>query len=246
MALHLSDNRVYKPSRQTHQLQQWLITLTRWSQLHRLIILRSSLEPSHGWNNTPSVPHCINVACHRPGHEPGQSQLHTCLYCHVQIDQTYLLLLNIFFTLEKIFNTTRGQSLGSFASAWPKLIIGCDVRGHGLLQTDRTDITTGLHIGSFASTGSGCKKIQLTQPNDVYLDVSVSIRGLRQKSLFISSSGSCHGSDVTWQEISTKGGTAIHELGWRQLHAEPHTTEEPEELNKLLPMKVSDKIKTSR
>jgi len=72
-----------------------------------------------------------------------------------------------------------------FASAWPKLIIACDVRGRGewlhrcswpplvrpigsLLahsmhsdyrQTDRrTDITTGIHIASFAFTGSDAKK----------------------------------------------------------------------------------------
>jgi len=32
---------------------------------------------------------------------------------------------------------TRCWSPGSFASAWPELIIACDVRGRGLLQTDR-------------------------------------------------------------------------------------------------------------
>ena len=35
----------------------------------------------------------------------------------------------------------------------------------------------------------------------MYLDVSISVRDLRQKKSFNSSSGSCHGSDVTWQEI---------------------------------------------
>jgi len=47
-------------------------------------------------------------------------------------------------------------------SAWPELIIACDVRGRVLLQTDRqkdkTDITTGLHIASFAFTGADAKK----------------------------------------------------------------------------------------
>jgi len=34
-------------------------------------------------------------------------------------------------------NETRCRSPGSFASAWPELIIACDVRGRGLLQIDR-------------------------------------------------------------------------------------------------------------
>jgi len=38
-------------------------------------------------------------------------------------------------------------------------------------------------------------------------DVSISIRDLRQKKLFNSSSGSCHGSDVTWQEIGRTCGS---------------------------------------
>ena len=40
--------------------------------------------------------------------------------------------------------------------------------------------------------------------NFIYCDVSISTRDLCQKKLFNSSSGSCHGSDVTWQQI---GGT---------------------------------------
>ena len=39
-----------------------------------------------------------------------------------------------------------------------------------------------------------------SQTNFIYLDVSISVRD-HQKKLFYSSSGSCHGSDVTWQEI---------------------------------------------
>jgi len=38
-------------------------------------------------------------------------------------------------------------------------------------------------------------------------DVSISIRDLRQKKLFNSSSGSCHGGDVTWQEIDRTYGS---------------------------------------
>jgi len=40
---------------------------------------------------------------------------------------------------------------GRFASAWPELIIACDVRGRGLLQTDGrpVDVTTGLRIVAF-------------------------------------------------------------------------------------------------
>jgi len=49
-------------------------------------------------------------------------------------------------------------SPGSFASAWPKLIIAYDVRGRGLLQAGgRTDITTRLDIVSFAFTGVDAK-----------------------------------------------------------------------------------------
>jgi len=71
-----------------------------------------------------------------------------------------------------------------FASIWPELIIAYDVRGHGewlhhcswlplqlactayALPThsnyrQRSDITTGLHIASFAFTGGG-RKIRLT------------------------------------------------------------------------------------
>jgi len=55
------------------------------------------------------------------------------------------------------------RSMGSFASAWLELITACDVRGHGLLQTDRrTDITTGLHTVSFTFTGGGYKKAKIT------------------------------------------------------------------------------------
>jgi len=57
--------------------------------------------------------------------------------------------------LWKIKNT-RCQPQGSSAPAWPE-IIACDVRGRGLLQTDRrTYITTGIYIASFAFTGSVC------------------------------------------------------------------------------------------
>jgi len=53
---------------------------------------------------------------------------------------------------------TRCRSPGSFASAWPDLIIACGVRERGLLQTDRkTDTTTGLHIASFAFIGVDAK-----------------------------------------------------------------------------------------
>jgi len=48
--------------------------------------------------------------------------------------------------------TTRCQSPGSLVSAWPELIIACDVRGRGLLQTEG-------HNVSFAFTGNGRKKI---------------------------------------------------------------------------------------
>ena len=40
-------------------------------------------------------------------------------------------------------------------------------------------------------------KFLVTKPDFIYLDVSISVR----RSLFSSYSGSCHGSDVTWQEI---------------------------------------------
>ena len=40
-----------------------------------------------------------------------------------------------------------------------------------------------------------------------YLDVLISISDLRQKKLFYSSCGSCHGSDVTWQEIGRTCGS---------------------------------------
>jgi len=60
---------------------------------------------------------------------------------------------------------TRCQSLESFASAWPELIIACDVRGRGLLQTDgQTDITTALHTASSAFTGVNAKKTIIQAP----------------------------------------------------------------------------------
>jgi len=81
-----------------------------------------------------------------------------------------------------------------------------------------------------------------------------------RRSLFNSSSGSCHDSDAPWQEIGRTCGSAlaplvlaIFERGRGELHAEPHVRpischgaslswQEPEEeLNKLLPMKVSDR-----
>ena len=40
-----------------------------------------------------------------------------------------------------------------------------------------------------------------TKLNVAWRTVSISIRDFRQKKLFNSSSGSCHGSDVTLQEI---------------------------------------------
>jgi len=43
--------------------------------------------------------------------------------------------------------------------------------------------------------------IKCSQNFFLFLTFLVSIRGLRQKKLVSSSSGSCHGSDVTWQEI---------------------------------------------
>ena len=49
--------------------------------------------------------------------------------------------------------------------------------------------------------------LHLSQPNFIYLDVSVSVRDLSQKKLFSSSRGSCHGSDVTWQEIGPTCGS---------------------------------------
>jgi len=80
------------------------------------------------------------------------------------------------------FNT-RCRSPGSFASAWPELIIAyevrkrgeawpklmlaCDVSGRGIgyyRQTDRrTDITTWLHIASFAFTGAHAGRVGSTQ-----------------------------------------------------------------------------------
>jgi len=63
---------------------------------------------------------------------------------------------------------TRCRSPGSFASAWPELIIACDVRGRGLLQTDRTDITTRLHVASFAFTGADAK-YEIYSQNEVVL-----------------------------------------------------------------------------
>jgi len=65
--------------------------------------------------------------------------------------------------------STRCQSPGSSASTWFELIIACDVRGHGLLQTDRqtdrrTDITTGLYIASFTFTVADAKKCHQTEP----------------------------------------------------------------------------------
>jgi len=87
---------------------------------------------------------------------------------------------------KNIRNQTRCRLPESFPSAWPELIIACDVKGRGewrhrcswrLLQlacaayrltyskhsdyrqTDRrTDITTGSHIASFAFIGGGRKK----------------------------------------------------------------------------------------
>jgi len=60
----------------------------------------------------------------------------------------------------------------------------------------------------------------------VTFDVLISIRDLRQKKLFNSSSSSCYSSDVMWQEIShiaaLVSGTAFHELGRGQLYTEPH------------------------
>ena len=43
--------------------------------------------------------------------------------------------------------------------------------------------------------------------NFIYLDVLISVRDLHQKKSFSSSSVSCHGSDVTWQEISRTCGS---------------------------------------
>jgi len=40
-------------------------------------------------------------------------------------------------TKKKQHTQFRCQSLGSFASIWPELLIACDVRGRGILQTDR-------------------------------------------------------------------------------------------------------------
>ena len=69
-------------------------------------------------------------------------------------------------------------------------------------------------------------KLLITQPDFIYLWRF----DLYQRPLF-SSSSSCHGGDVTWQEIGhmrglacthSKGGTAFYEPGRGHLHTEPH------------------------
>jgi len=96
---------------------------------------------------------------------------------------------------------TRCWSLGSSASPWPELIIAydvsrlddewpeliiaCDVGGCGLLHTDRrTDITTGLHIASFAFTGADAK-------NEAQLQ-DVKIQGMKMHDL--------KKQDMKWQD----------------------------------------------
>jgi len=57
------------------------------------------------------------------------------------------------------------------------------------------------------------KKLLLQHNQHFYRDVSVSIRDLHQKKLFNnSSSGSCHDSDATWQEIGRTCGSACSML----------------------------------
>ena len=51
--------------------------------------------------------------------------------------------------------------------------------------------------------------------------VSISIRDLRQKKLFNSSSGSCHGSDVTWQEIGRACGSVYSIAALVPVHGMP-------------------------
>jgi len=105
----------------------------------------------------------------------GRSRLDTARYLHTPL------------SFIELFNETIRRLPERFASAWPELIIACDVRGRGewlhrcswlplqlacaayrlfahafnafWLQTDRrTGITTGLHIAPFAFTGGDAKK----------------------------------------------------------------------------------------
>jgi len=83
---------------------------------------------------------------------------------------------------------------------------------------------------TYSSVGKLLHKllISLTQPTFLPLTFWSLSETFIIRSMINSSSGSCHNSDATWQEIGSKrqyifeGGTTILEPGRGQLHAEPH------------------------